>query len=73
MHKEVLKFFRFAEVAEGREIMDNTDGLVVHIDNQLYLIKIIKEHETSPWGYFEVYQMQNEQWKLIAQPFVEME
>ena len=73
MKKEVLQFFRFAEVADGKEIMKDADGLVVHIDNQLYLIKIIKEHETSPWGYFEVYQRRNGQWELLAQPFVEME
>jgi hypothetical protein len=73
MQKEVLNFFRFAEVANGKEIMDNTDGLVVHIDNQLYLIKIIQEHEQSPWGYFEVYQRKDGQWKLIAPPFVEVE
>ena len=71
MKKEVLNFFRFAEVADGKEVMNDADGLVVHVDNQLYLIKIIKPHGT--WGYFEVYQRKNGRWELIAPPFVEME
>jgi hypothetical protein len=33
MRKEVMNFFRFAEVADGKEVMQDADGLVVHVDN----------------------------------------
>jgi hypothetical protein len=67
MHKAVKDFFRYAEVARTR------DGLMVHIDNQLYLIKVVGAKGYNSWGYFEVYKRVGGKWELIVEPLLEIE
>jgi hypothetical protein len=70
---DIKRFFYASEVIPASEVFsDEIDGFVVHVDNQIFLIRIVRPHP-SGWGYFEVYKRKGEKWDLIVPPLVEME
>jgi hypothetical protein len=72
--RELEKFFHGAEVIPAREVFSDADenSLVIHVDNQIYLLKILYPHPGG-WGYFELYKRINGEWRLIVAPLLELE
>jgi hypothetical protein len=71
---DIKKFFHAASVIEAAEVYDDCkDGFIIHVDNQLFWLRIIKPHGVSTWGYFELHKKTVKGWELIVPPLIEME